>query len=144
MAKKDPVAMPPPEAPATQKDIERWYILTEQLAQVKEEEMKLRKRIFGTYFPDPHEGVNDVPMSDGYVMKGTYKIDRKIVEEALVACMAEFKEAKLPMKELVIMKPNLSVSAYKALSEEQQHLFDKALEIKPGAPTLSIVKPKRQ
>lgn len=143
MAKKDPVAMPPPEAPATQKDIERWYILTEQLTPLKEEEMKLRKKIFGTYFPTPKEGINDVPMSDGYVMKGTYKIDRKIVEEALVTCMAEFKEAKLPLKELIVMKPSLSIKAYKDLEPAQQRIFDKALEIKPSAPTLEIVKPKR-
>lgn len=143
MAKKDPVAAPVLEAPATQKDIERWYVVAEQLAKAKEEEMTLRKKIAKTYFPDPVEGVNDVPMSDGWVMKMTYKIDRKIISEKFALLQDEFKTAKLPLKDLVRFKPDLAVGEYKKLTEEQRKLFDKAMEIKPGAPTLEITKPKR-
>lgn len=142
--KKDPVALPSNiNVQATQKDIERWWVVAEQMTKLKEEEMKLRKLIFGTYFPTPEEGVNTLPMTDGFVMKGTYKIERKIVEEAYKTLLPDFKEANIPLKGLVTMKPTLSVSAYKALTPEQQKLFDKALDIKPGAPTLEITKPKR-
>lgn len=142
--KKDPVALPSvPNVPATQKDIERWYVVAEQMTKLKEEEMTLRKKIFGTYFQTPEEGVNILPMTDGFVMKGTYKIDRKIVEEAYKTLLLDFQKAGLPLEDLVKMEPKLSVSAYKKLDAKQQKLFDKALEIKPGAPTLEIVKPKR-
>lgn len=143
MAKDTSVDIPKLELPATQKDLERWYVVAEQMAKLKEEEMRLRKKIFGTYFPDPKEGTNDVPMTDGYVLKGVYKIERKIVEEQLTALSDQFKAAKLPLKELVVMKPSLSISAYRLLDAKQQKLFDKALDIKPGAPVLEVVKPKR-
>lgn len=145
MAKKETdVAAPKLEAPATQKDLERWYVVAKQMEDLKEEEMKLRKKIFNTYFPTPHEGVNSVPMTDGYVLKGTYKIDRKVVEELFVLHAEEFKKAKLPVKDLVLFKPSLSVSEYRLLDEKQRKMFDKALDIKPGAPTLEVVRPKRQ
>lgn len=143
--KKDPVALPTTlDVPATQKDIERWWVVAEEMAKLKEEEMKLRKKIFGTYFPTPKEGVNTLPMTNSFVMKGTYKIERKIVEEAYKTLLPDFQKAGLPLEDLVKMRPDLSVGVYKKLDAKQQKLFDKALEIKPGAPTLEIVKPKRQ
>lgn len=131
-----------PEA-VTQAEINEWFALTEELAEKKEREMVLRKKIFGFFIQQPEEGVNSVPMSDGWVMKGTYKIDRKVKEELLAANAEELKNAKLPMKELIKLKPSLSVTAYKKLTDDQKKIFDKVLEIKPGAPTLEIVKPKR-
>jgi ABC-type glutathione transport system ATPase component len=127
----------------TQAEINEWYTLTEELAVKKEREMTLRKKIFAFFFQAPKEGVNDVPMTDGWVLKGTYKIERKVKEELLAAHAEELKNAKLPLKDLVVLKPNLSVSAYKKLNDDQRTVFDKVLEIKPGAPSLEIVKPKR-
>jgi hypothetical protein len=142
---KNPVAPPALEKPVTQKEFDRWAQLKEMIAPLAEEEMKLRRRIFATYFPDPKEGVNDLPMGGdgGYVLKGTYKIERKLIVEQYTNLAQEFREAKLPLKDLVVSKLSLSVAEYKKLTEEQQALFDKALEIKPGAPTLEVVKPKR-
>jgi hypothetical protein len=143
MAKEKSVALPP-TAPATQKDLERWYIVSEQMEKLKEEEMTLRKKLFATHFPNPEEGVNDLPLTGGFVLKGTYVINRKIIEEQVKALTEDFKAAKIPLKELIVMKPSLVTSAYRLLDDKQRKLFDKALDIKPGAPSLAVVKPKRQ
>lgn len=105
--------------------------------------MTLRKKIFATYFPNPKEGTNDVPLSDGYVLKAQHKIDRKIDEPAMVALAEEFEAAKILVKDLVKFKPELKIAEYRKLGEEQRKVFEKALIIKPGAPQMEVVKPKR-
>lgn len=143
MAKETKPNLAMPAEQVTQAEIDEWYKIAERIAKDKIREMELRKKIFGYFFTAPAEGVNDYPMTEGWVLKGTYKIDRKVKEELLAAHAEELKAAKLPMKDLIQMKPNLSVSAYKKLSDDQRNVFDKVLEIKPGAPSLEIVKPKR-
>jgi hypothetical protein len=106
-------------------------------------EMELRKKVAACYFPTPKEGVNDVPLSDGFVMKLTHKVNRKIVVDALVASTDEFVKAGLPLADLVVNKPELSGTEYKKLTPEQQALFDKVLEIKPASPSIAITKPKK-
>ncbi len=54
--------------------------------------------------------------------------------------LEHFSEDMAPM--LVKWTPTLSVSNFKKLSEAEQAHFDKALEIKDGAPTLEIKAPK--
>ena len=48
-----------------------------------ENEMKLRKEVMATFFPEPVEGVNSLELEQGWVLKATYKIDRKIDPAAL-------------------------------------------------------------
>lgn len=129
--------------PASQEEINEWYVVQQRLAVDSVREMELRKKIFGTFFTEPKEGVNTFPMTDGYVMKGTYKINRKILVADLDLWLPDFQQAKLPIDALIERKPSLNASAYKKLEKEAQELFDNVLEIKPGAPTLEIVKPKK-
>jgi hypothetical protein len=130
-------------APVTQDEINEWFAVAARLAADKVREMELRKKIFGFFFQAPEEGVNNVPMSEGWVMKGTYKIDRKPKEELLATHAEELAAANLPLKDLIKLTPSLSVTAYKKLTDEQRKVFDKVLEIKPGAPSLEITKPKK-
>lgn len=139
------LAVTPPTA--TQEEINEWYNLCKEIEAFKEakivREMELRKKIFGFFFQEPKEGVNDYPMTGGYVMKGTYKIERKLKVELLSAHSEELHEAELPMKDLIKLVPTLVLAAYKKLREDQQKLFDKVLETKPASPSLEIVKPKK-
>lgn len=135
-----------PSIQATQADINEWYALVAELAQIKEtkakREMELRKLIFGTFIPNPSEGVNTVQMSDGYVMKGTYKLERKPIPELMTAHAEELKLAKIP-KDIIRYKPELAITVYKTLTEEQRKVFDQVIETKPSSPSLEIVKPKK-
>lgn len=132
----------------TQADLENWFKMQEQLTQLKAAESLLRKRIFQHYFTNPTEGVNSHPIGDGFVLKGGHVINRKVIEADLEALQASIKAEgsnlpKLPINKLVKWKPELVKSEYNKLSDDEKKVFERALEIKPGSPTLEIVKPKR-
>jgi hypothetical protein len=143
-----------PEQEVTMKTVTQWYEAVRLLNNAKSLEMALRKRIFGKHFPNPVEGVNEIEMPygpPGYIMKGTYKLDRKVDEAIAKALAPKFEEAKIPVAELIKLKPELSVSEYRKLQaaaevgEEGKArlvLFEQCLIIKPGAPELKIVEKK--
>lgn len=142
-----------PDTKVTLADMFRWYEMVEQLDKLKLAEVTLRKRIFGDYFPPDKrvEGTNTAPLDDGYALKGTYKIDRKVDEAALTTLAPTFREQAIPLDSLIKYKPELSVKEYRKLegdtSEEGKkrlHLFDQCLIIKPSeTPALEIVLPAK-
>jgi hypothetical protein len=132
-----------PAPVVTQEEMNLWFELTQKLSDIKAAEMELRKKIFAAYFTNPNEGTNTHPLSDGWVLKGQYKIDRKVDEAVLTTLSTVFKDHKIVVKDLVTYKPELNIRAYRDLDEEQQKLFNQALVIKPGSPAMEIVKPKR-
>jgi hypothetical protein len=136
------VALPVIEV-VTQEEMIEWEACVKQLDTLKVRELQLRTKIFGSFFPNPVEGTNNVELENSYVLKAQYKLNRT-PDEALLTQMAEqFKAAKLPVKDLIKHKPELVTSAYRALPADQRALFDKALIIKVGTPQLEIVQAKR-
>lgn len=131
-----------PEDVVTQNDLSEWYSAADELKKIKFKEITLRKRIFGFFFKDPTEGTNNHDMDDGYTLKGVHKIDRKVDEGAFNSLKDKFRESGINPDTLVEMKPSLVKAQYNKLTEEQRHLVDQMLIIKPGSPSISIVKPK--
>lgn len=129
----------------TPADLARWYQVKEQVKALATEETLLRQRIFKAKFTAPDEGVNTVPLDDGTgaVLKGTHVIGRTIDEAALTVLGPKLLQAGIPVVDLVKRKPELVVSAYRKLTDEQRNLFDQALTIKPGMPQLEITIPKK-
>ena len=132
----------PPE-PVTQEDLNIWFELQKQLDVVKKQEMDLRKRIFAHFFQHPKEGTNTVPLSAGWVLKGQYKIDRKLDEATFITLAPMLREKGLDVDSLVKYKPELVLPIFRTLTLEQAATFEQVLIIKPGAPSLEIVLPKR-
>lgn len=133
-----------PQNPVTQEDLILWYNLKQQIKSLKaltDKEMLLRKKIFGGIFPNPREGVNAHTMPDGYIIKGTYKIDRKVELAVLKSNTESFIERGVSPDSLIEYKPELVLSAYRQLTEEQAAIFDECLIIKPASPDLVIVPP---
>lgn len=124
-------------------ELERWYKVKAELDKLRAEEMVLRKRLFGAYFPDPKEGTNDFELGGGYVLKGGYKIERKIELPVFLAYKDKFTAAGIPVDAIVAYKPELALKEYRKLTDGQRTLFDACLEIKPGAPSMEIVMPKK-
>lgn len=122
--------------------IGRWTQLQNQLAAIKDEEMKLRKEIFDQCFPAPTEGASTIDMPEGWKLKGTYKLTRSLDEAALPAVIAELHKHKVATDQLITYRPNLSVSTYRKLDPKWQRVLEQAMEIKPGAPTLELIAPK--
>lgn len=124
-------------------ELSEWYQVQEQLGKLKARELILRKRIFSAYFTAPKEGTNNYPLSDGWVLKGKYVINRDVDPGALDALREPLFNAGIRVGELVQYKPSLVMSAYRGLTHEQQQLFDQALIVKEGTPALEIVLPKK-
>jgi hypothetical protein len=121
----------------------KWFELSKLLARVKKEEMELRKQIFKEAFPDPKEGTNNHNLPDNYVLKGKYSLNRSIDQGAFDAIKEKLREMNVNPDTLVRYKPELALSVYKALKDDEKALFEQCLTIKPGSPSLEIVLPKK-
>ena len=152
----------------TQEDLFEWYQLKEQLDDMKAKEMTLRLKIFKHYFPSPEEGTQNVRLPDGFVVKATYPIVRKIdpahldafrkltvkdVYDQLIAMKmindqttVDFNTPlttflNLNVDNLVKYDPDLIIKEYRTLTDEQRQFFEQCMEIKPGSPAIKIVPP---
>jgi hypothetical protein len=132
-----------PENTVTQEDLNLWYTMQDQLRALKASEMLLRQKIFKGFFTAPKEGTNTHPLANGWVLKGGYTITREVDMAALTVFKDRFNEAHINADALVQYKPSLIKSVYNTLTEEQRRLFDNALVIKPGSPSLEIVLPAK-
>ena len=137
-----------------EKRVERQQLLADWLAAKTEvasfrpaiaKEMELRKAVMSEFFPLPKEGVNDFPLAEGWVLKGTYKLDRKVDMGAIPAVYAKLREMGVNPDPLLEYTPSLVTSAYKSMATinpEAAHIFDQALTIKPASPTIELKAPK--
>lgn len=133
-----------PANAVTQADLDSWNQMQMQLAALKSAEMLLRTKIFKGLFPNPVEGTNSVPLgTEGWVIKAKYPITRKPDVALLTAKAAELREAGIVLEDVIRTIPELAAGEYRKLTDDQRHLLDQVLEIKPGSPSLEIVLPKR-
>lgn len=128
----------------TMEDIIAWDKAAKELVAAKNTEMLLRTRVFKGKFPTPVEGTNSVPLLNDYVLKAKYELNRSVDIEAVKTLAEELKTAGVDVTEVIRYKPELSVTAYKALNKDQKEVFDQCLTIKPGTPSLEIVLPKKK
>lgn len=118
-----------------------WKQTADHLRALKDKEAKLRAQLFGFFFTEPTEGTNTIDLARGWKLKGIHKINRNIDEAALPATLEELGEGM--EEKLITYKPQLNMREYKKLTDEQRQTLDHALIVKPGAPTLEIVPPKK-
>lgn len=133
-----------PETQVTMQDLIEWETCKADLAKLKSKEALLRNRIFSHYFPDPKEGTNSAPLAEGWLLKATYPISRKVDLGALRAATAEdgrFTLAKFDANPLVDWEPSVNMTAYRALPPDLKTMFEEALIIKPGMPQMEIMQP---
>lgn len=133
----------------TPEDLAKWFKLKQQLAKVKSAEALLRSRLFKHYFPAPEEGANTFPINDGTgaEIKGVHTIQRDVDEAELEALReAMFEEGsnlpQLSIDKLVKWKPSLVKAEYNRLTDDERAVFERALIIKPGSPSMDIKIPK--
>lgn len=130
-------------------DISAWFKLKLKLGEYKIAEAAARMRIARGYFAKPHEGTNNFELSEigdtaGGVLKLTHSIERKVDEAVLTQkeFQEEWKKQKIP-NTLIKWKPELSISQYRVLTEEQRKLVDTCLIVRDGSPQVDIKIPKR-
>jgi hypothetical protein len=127
-----------------------WNAAVVQINAVKylfDREKEARARVMASFFPTPKEGVNTAPLEDGWVLKGTYKLDRKVDEAALPAAREQLALMNINADSLINMKPSLNTQAYRSLvtiNPEAAKVFEEALIIKPASPTVELIPPKEK
>lgn len=128
----------------TQAELEEWYTMQKQMAELKGRELVLRNKIFGALFTAPREGTNKVPLSEGWVLKAQYVLNRTVDIAGFTSMREELEAAGVPCDQIIKYKPELNVTVYRTMTAEQLNLVDRILTIKPGTPQLEIVLPKRK
>lgn len=152
MSAPDMVAIP--ENTCTLNDLFEWYRIQDELKRLKAQESILRVKLFKHHFKNPKEGTNDLPLGpllvaagipdDGRVLKGGHVINRSVDEAALTVLLPTFAEKQIPVEKLIKRKPELVIGEYRKLTKEEQQLFDQALSVKPGTPSLEVVLPAKR
>lgn len=128
--------------------LQEWYqavLAAQEAKKVVEAEQSLRKEVMALFFPEPVEGTNKFDLEAGWSLKATHKIERKVDEAALPAVLQQLREMGVNPDTLIRTKPDLDTKAYKSLVQinpDAAHVFEQALTIKPGSPTVELVPPK--
>lgn len=141
----DPTAIAPEEVTEAQfmQALLEWDQVKKDAALLAQREMELRMFVFKAGFKDPKEGTNKRPLAGGYVLNAVHKINRTIDRAALPTMNELLTEKGVSPDSIIQYKPELSVSGYKAQSDEVRAIVDMAIVAKPGTPSLEIVLPKR-
>ena len=129
--------------------LKEWDAVKKQIAPLKEQldplvaqERAIRKQIVDAFEQKTEGSKNEIGLANGYTLKMNYKLKREIDEPALKNLYQELEEAKVPVEMLIKQKPQLELKIYRALTEEQKQVVDKALIIKEDSYTVEIIPPK--
>lgn len=117
-----------------------WKRTSEELAKLKAREMRLRKELTETLFSEAPEGTTTLTLTGDWKLKATVKMNRSLDEAALPGVLEQLGIGIVD--DVVRYKPSLDLRNYKKLNDEQRAIFDEAVIMKPGAPTLQLVEPK--
>ena len=115
--------------------LEKWKEVSNQLAVLKEQEMALRKEIVDGYFPVFKEGTNKVETPSGiltYQARYNKSIIIKDVEE-LEGIIEEYQ-----LQDIFKKKYEVNSTAYNKLDDATKNNLKDLIEVKLGAPQLSI------
>lgn len=151
-----------------------WFELKARIARecapLIEQERAARAELFNHFFPTPKEGTNTHVLPDGFQLKGTYPIDRK-VDADVVTTLRSLRLVDLPapllaelhidpaafgsgtlvaealrlnIDALLEYEPKLKTKEYRTLTAEQAAIFDRCLTAKPGSITLAVADPPKR
>ena len=131
-----------------------WDNAKKALESAKALEMQLRQEVLEDFYDfagdsDLREGTENLELANGYKLKATFKVSRKLenkqgeTSKALLAIAEKFEGGKLYADRLVKWSPDLSVSEYKKIPAEIRAVIDECVTCKASAPSLEIVEPKK-
>lgn len=139
-----------------------WEKKKNALATAKAEEGEARKLVMALNFKDAKEGVNTIPLNNGYELKGTRKVSRKFIvpkdfnaigdtqptiAEAVDVMVEEMRRASnegaFIAERLVKWTADMSDKEYKALSPELKKIVDKYVISEDAMPNVEIKAPKK-
>lgn len=121
-----------------------WFTAKETLDAAKAAELELRLKVVKEFFPNGlSKGVNNCPIDNGFVLKGTGTVNFKIDEAKVPVVLKMVKEKFKVNVDVFKTKIELKTGDYGKLPDDIKSVIDEALTITPGTPQLEIAKPKR-
>jgi hypothetical protein len=111
--------------------------LLQWLKPAQAREMEIRRQLAPYFFPNPVEGTQHVEKY-GFEVALKHTLTRKLDEAALSHVMPQMPEEFRNVGVLIKYTPGLVLDGYRALNDEQRLIFDEALTISEGAPSLEI------
>lgn len=125
-----------------------WWEADKAAKIAKANEENLRYAVLPMMFPQPYVGTNNVELGGGYKLKAEYKQNYSIKKNEVTEDYSHVPAvlAKLPpavAARLVRWKPELSITAYKELTAEEQAIVNTIVTITDGKPTLEMITPKK-
>jgi len=118
--------------------LERWMELKAMVDKLSAEERALREDIAAEAFPEPKEGVNNLELPDGRVLKVNHKVYRNVDEKGLAQSSLD-PEVK---EKLFRVKHSLRLTPYRELDHETRRKVDRVITERPGLATIDIKEPK--
>lgn len=140
-----------------------WQRTQKILADAKLDEMDIRKIAVKVYVPQPKEGMNNVDLGQGYVLKAgisyNYNLDTDNIkiEKALDEIIALGNEGPFVAERLIKWTPSFLLTEYKLLQDDVLNkdssrfefakkvlkIIENILTITDAAPKLEIKEPKK-
>jgi hypothetical protein len=158
------IPLPNPPVPADPRDsmsqdelLMLHLDLQNTITKLKADEMDLRKYIVKRAFPNPNEGVNTLPLGNGYELKGTVKYNYKLDKDVTKIINAQERIGKVGNRGMFVAdrlfswKVDFLTTEYKILLKEQDEsteakeilkIINEVLTIDEAAPELKIKEPK--
>lgn len=146
------------EKAQAEKNIAEWYQVAAKAKELKDRELELRNAIVQYYFPNGlKEGVNKCDMPEGWEMKATGKINRKVDPAMIVSVTQELATFEVEASDFIKYQPELDLKPYRELIAAVTHssgetldknkkilaVVDQLLIISDGTPALELVEPKK-
>lgn len=128
--------------------IMHWWKTQRELENLKKAEAHSRKEVVEACFADAKVGTNNLPLGAGYTLKAVVRQNYAVNKDEdgsytkLTQVLAQLPSATALA--LVRWKPELSVTAYKSLTAEEQKLVNSVITITDGAPSLEMAEPKEK
>jgi len=117
-----------------------WQEASTEANAAVQRERQLRQLAFQLSVPNPKEGVNNLDLGNGWLLKANHNLNYTVQSGALLTATLEALPKELAER-LVKFQPKLSISTFKSLADDQARLFAPLVTIKPGLPSLQIIKP---
>ena len=123
--------------------VNEWADQKRALSAAKDLENHMRLGIVNTFFAKAKsEGSSTMKVADGRKIAATKVLNRTVDVELLQVMSKEFVEKGIPVDTLIKYRPEVVISVYRELTEEQRMFFDQVLTITDGTPQLELRTPK--
>lgn len=120
--------------------IREWYAVQEELARLKQKESELRKAVYESLDVDPSvSGTTNYRLSDLHKITVTIPTSISVDPNGFRDNYQMLKQRGLIGDTSVIkMKPDVSVTAYKHMSDADKAQFGHLFKVKAGSPSVKI------